>query len=161
MKFIFALLIVFLNSCEKNINFDLKEVENILVVDAEIENGKAPTVILTKSLSYFGSIDPHLLAGAFVHNADVFISNGLVTHKLKEYSYPLAQGYVLFVYSIDSSNASIAFTGEFDMQYKLKIISEGKEYNSTTSIPALATFPDSVWFKQAPLILIQIKEFYL
>lgn len=139
-------------SCEKNINFDLKESPNVLVVDAEIENDKAPTVILSTSFSYFSQIDPALLAQSFVHNADVYISNGTLTHKLKEYSYPLAPGYLAYVYSIDSSSLSTAFLGAFNTTYTLKIIAEGKEYNSTVKIPALATFPDSVYFKQAPFI---------
>lgn len=150
-QLIIAITILWLCSCERDIDFDLDEVENVLVVDAEIENGKAPAVVLTKSLSYFGKIDSRILAGAFVHNADVFISNGNVTHKLKEYAYPLVQGYTFYVYSIDSTNLSTAFPGEYNRQYTLKIISEGKEFHSTTSIPALATFPDSVWLKQAPL----------
>ena len=142
--------LVSLFSCEKSINFDLKESEPVLVVDAEIESAKAPVVTLTKSLSFFDKINPQILAASFVHNADVFISNGIFTHKLKEYSYPLMPGYNAFVYSIDSTNFNTAFIGEFNRQYSLKIVSEGKEYNSAVGIPALATTPDSVWFKQAP-----------
>ncbi len=32
-------------SCEKNIDFDLKAAETVLVVDAQIENGEPPTVV--------------------------------------------------------------------------------------------------------------------
>ncbi len=151
-KLIFVLLVMAQMSCEKNIDFKLNESANVLVVDAEIENSKAPTVILTTSLSFFSKIDPQILAQSFVHNADVFISNGSLTHKLKEYSYPLAPGYLAYVYSIDSTSLSTAFAGEFNTGYSLKIIASGKEYNSTVRIPSLATFPDSVYFKQAPFI---------
>jgi hypothetical protein len=108
--------------------------------------------VLTKSFSYFSNIDPQLLAQSFVHNADVYISNGTLTHKLKEYSYPLVPGYMAYVYSIDSSSLATAFSGEFNKAYTLKILSEGQEYNAAVTIPALATFPDSVYFKQAPFI---------
>lgn len=145
---VFILLCLY--SCEKNINFDLKQSEPVLVVDAEIENAKAPIVMLSKSLSFFDKINPQILAGSFVHNADVFISNGVTTHKLKEYSYPLTPGYNAFYYSIDSADLATAFMGELNKKYSLKIISEAKEYNASVGIPPLATYPDSVWLKPAP-----------
>ena len=151
-KLFFVLFAALLLSCEKNINFDLKESPNVLVVDAQIENDKAPTVILTKSFSYFSKIDPQLLAQSFVHDAAVYVSNGVLTHKLKEYSYPLVPGYMAYVYSIDSASLATAFSGAFNTVYTLKIISEGKEYDAAVKIPSLATFPDSVYFKQAPFI---------
>ncbi len=151
-KLFFVLFVTILFSCEKDISFDLKESPNLLVVEAEIENDKAPTVILTKSFSYFSNINPQLLEQSFVHNADIFISNGSIIHKLKEYSYIPFPGYLAYYYSIDSASLSTAFLGVFNTSYSLKIISEGKEYNAVSSIPALATFPDSVYYKQAPFI---------
>lgn len=151
-KLFCVLLLSVLLSCEKNINFDLKESPNVLVVDAEIENGKAPTVVLNKSFSYFSQINAQLLAASFVHNADVYISNGTLTHKLKEYSYPLVPGYSAYVYSIDSSSLATAFLGELNGNYTLKILAEGQEYNASVKIPTLASVPDSIYFKQAPFI---------
>ena len=75
-KLLWVLSILILSSCEKNINFDLNESSPTLVVDAQIENGKIPIVVLTKSQSYFAQISPAILANSFVRNADVFISNG-------------------------------------------------------------------------------------
>jgi len=51
MKTIVILLscLLFLSSCEKNIDFNLKNADDVLVVDAQIENGQPPTVVLTKS----------------------------------------------------------------------------------------------------------------
>jgi len=51
MKQLILLLIASLLfiSCEKDINFDLKYAEPILVVDAQIENGEAPIVALSTS----------------------------------------------------------------------------------------------------------------
>lgn len=150
-KLIFIVMAFLLFSCEKDINFNLKESPNVLVVDAEIENGKPPTVTLTKSLSFFSQIDPSLFDSLFVHNADVYISNGTLTHKLKEYTNPLIPGYSAFIYSIDSSSLSTAFVGEFNKMYTLRIVVDGKEYNSTTQIPLLTSVPDSFYFKPAPL----------
>ncbi len=146
-----VLFAIFLSSCEKNIDFDLKESPNVLVVDAQVENGKPPTVILTKSLSFFSQIEPQILASSFVHAAEVFMSNGTLTHQLKEYSFPLVPGYQGYVYGIDSSSLATAFLGEFNKNYTLTIRSEGKEYRAETTIPGLNTFPDSFYFKRAPL----------
>ncbi|MGG9962614.1 DUF4249 domain-containing protein [Ferruginibacter sp. SUN106] len=143
--------ILFLSSCEKNIDFNLKNADDLLVVDAQIENGQPPTVVLTKSFDYFSSISAQLLANSFVHNADVTISNGTLTHKLREYPLPLGGGYTAYYYTLDSANLTTAFVGEFNKQYTLNIKAEGKEYTAKTNIPVLAKYPDSLWFKRAPL----------
>ena len=143
-------LLCTLLSCEKNINFDLKESAEVLVVDANIENGQPPIVVLTKSLNFFSSISTAVLANTFVHDAEVTISNGTLTHQLKEYSYSPFAGINLFYYGIDSGNLATAFTGEFNKAYSLKIIASQKEYNANTTIPILAKKPDSLWWRKAP-----------
>jgi hypothetical protein len=137
-------------SCEKNIDFNLKNADDVLVVDAQIENGQAPIVVLTKSFDYFNTISPQLLASSFVQNAQVTISNGTLTHKLKEYPV-LFFGFIGYYYSIDSANIATAFVGQFNKQYTLTIKTAGKEYIAKTTIPLLTKFPDSLWFKPAPL----------
>jgi hypothetical protein len=149
-KMSIVLCAFFLCSCEKDINFDLNETPNVLVVDAEIENDRPPTVVLTKSISYFSEINPSIYDSLFVHDAEVYISNGTLTHRLKEYSNLLLPGYASYFYSIDSASLSTAFLGALNTTYTLKVISEGKEYNATTNIPALNTSPDSFYFKPAP-----------
>ena len=152
MKNIFLLLtVIFFLSCEKNIDFNLKNADDVLVVDAQIENGQPPTVVLNKSFDYFSNITPAILANSFVRNADVTLSNGIVTHKLKEYTLPLGGGYIAYYYSIDSANLATAFVGQFNKQYSLLIKADGKEYTAKTTIPLLTKYPDSLWFKPAPL----------
>jgi hypothetical protein len=147
----FAIIVPFLfYGCEKDIDIELKEEEPKLVVEATIENGQPPLVVLTSSLNYFDKISPQLLTGSFVHGADVFVSNGTLTHKLKEYTVPLGFGYTLSYYSIDSSNLSTAFVGELNKAYSLKIVSTGKEYTATTTIPNITKRIDSIWYKQGP-----------
>jgi Domain of unknown function (DUF4249) len=145
-----SILFIFLSSCEKNIDFKLKNAEALLVVDAQIENGQAPTVALSKSLDFFSAISPQILAGSFVHNAEVSMSNGTVTHIFKEYTVPVGNGYFLSYYSIDSSNLATAFAGEFNKSYTLTIKAEGKVYTAKTTIPPLAKIPDSLWTRVAP-----------
>jgi hypothetical protein len=150
-KWLFILSAVFLISCEKDINFDLKNADDVLVVDAEIENGQVPIVVLSKSLDFFSKIDPQILANSFVRNADVSISTGNITHKLKEYSLPLGGGYTAYYYSLDYSNpSSNLIIGQFGKTYSLSIAAENKTYTSSTTIPFLTKTPDSLWFKVAP-----------
>lgn len=137
-------------ACEKDIDFKLDNTEPKLVVEATIENEKAPVVILTKSVGYFSSISAALLTQSFVHGAEVYLSNGSLTHKLKEYTRPLAAGVSFFYYSIDSSSLATAFLGELDHTYSLQIRVEGQEYTAQTTIPKITKRIDSLWSKPAP-----------
>jgi hypothetical protein len=119
-------------------------------VEGSIENGQPPRVTLMRSFGYFSKLTPALLTQAFVHNAEVYVSNGTLTHRLKEYSAPLGPGISIYYYSIDSSDLSTAFTGELDHAYSLRILSEGKEYTASTTIPRLTKQIDSIWWKPVP-----------
>lgn len=145
-----ALVLLAISGCEKDIEFDLKEEEPKLVVEATIENEQPPMVVLSKSLNYFSQISPELLTKSFVSGAEVYVSNGTQTHRLKEYSVPLIGNYRLVYYSTDSSNLSTAFVGERNKTYSLRIVAEGKEYTATTTIPDFNKRIDSVWFKKGP-----------
>ncbi|MDB5196012.1 MAG: hypothetical protein JWP88_382 [Flaviaesturariibacter sp.] len=149
MNKLFALLLLlfFLTSCEKSVDLKLDQVEPKLVVEATIENGQAPVVILTKSLAYFSKISPQQLANSFVHGAAITVSNGTKTHKLKEYNIPLANGYTLYYYSIDSANLASAFLGQLQASYSLNIVAEGQTYTSKTTIPTYHKTLDSVWYR--------------
>lgn len=136
--------------CEKAVDFDLDETLPKLVVDASIENGQPPVVILSKSLNFFSNINPQILAESFVHDAEVKISNGTKTHKLKEYQVPLGAGYSFYYFSIDSSDLTTAFTGELSTSYSLSISYDGQVYTSSTTIPAITKKIDSIWWKPAP-----------
>jgi hypothetical protein len=136
--------------CEKAIDFNLKSSQPTLVVEGNIENGLPPKVILSKSIDYYGELSPAVLQNSYVHNAEVYISNGTLTHKLKEYSNTLFPGFDEYYYSIDSTNLNTAFLGQFNTAYQLRIVVDGNEYLSSTNIPALNVVPDSVYFKPAP-----------
>lgn len=142
---------VFLAGCEKKVDFTLHDQPDKLVVEGIMENGQPPLVILSKSVGYFSTISADILNQSFVHGAEVLVSNGTRTHKLKEYSRPLGNGVSLYYYSTDSSSLSTSFLGELDHQYSLKIVSEGKEYAAVTTIPGLTKKIDSVWWKKPPV----------
>ncbi len=141
---------LFLSSCEKGVQFKLDDVTPKLVVEATIENGQPPIVYLSKSQAYFSQLDLNILAGSFVRNAEVYVSNGTVTHKLKEYTVPVGGGYYFYYYSNDPSSPATAFIGQLNKQYSLRIVSEGKEYTATTNIPDTTRRIDSLFWKPAP-----------
>lgn len=149
-RFLLFPFVLFLFSCEKGVTFELTESDPKLVVEATIENDQPPVVILSKSLSYFSSISPDILAKSFVRNAEVYISNGSSIHKLKEYTQQLGNGYTFYYHSIDSANLATAFTGKLNNQYSLRIVWEGKEYTSVTRIPLITKKIDSLFWRQAP-----------
>ena len=147
----FAIIVPLLcMSCEKDIDIELKEEDPKLVVEATIENGQPPVVVLTSSLNYFSNITADILTASFVHGADVFVSNGTLTHKIKEYNIPLGGGYTLSYYSIDSTNLSTAFIGELNKAYSLRINAGGREYTANTTIPNITKRIDSIWYKAGP-----------
>ena len=86
--FLVILAVFLISGCEKGITFKLDQATPKLVVEGSIENGQAPVVFLSKSLDFFSRIDPTILENSFVHNAEVFISNGTLTHQLKEFAVP-------------------------------------------------------------------------
>jgi Domain of unknown function (DUF4249) len=145
----FLFCAIYLISCEKNIDFKLKVVPDVIVVDASIESNQPPIIVLSKSFDYFSKISPQTLDTLFVHNADVSISNGTQTQKLREYTID-STGFHTYFYSIDTSNIPASFIGQFNTMYTLKVIVAGKEYTSTTTIPALAKKIDSLWWMPAP-----------
>lgn len=151
MKRFLVLAGIFLVGCEKKIDFKLHDQPDKLVVEGIIENNQPPIVILSKSIGYFSEISADILNNSFVHGADVFVSNGTLTHKLKEYSRSVGNNVSIYYYSVDSSNLSTAFFGELNHHYSLKIVSEGKEYTATTTIPNITKRIDSVWWKKPPV----------
>jgi hypothetical protein len=151
MKRFLVLAGVFLIGCEKKVDFQLHDQPDKLVVEATIENGQPPIVVLSKSVGYFSKISAELLTQSFVHGADVYVSNGSLNHKLKEYSRSFGNGVTFYFYSIDSTNLSTSFVGLLNHQYSLKIVSEGKQYTATTTIPDTTKRIDSVWWKKPPV----------
>lgn len=149
-KLIAAVCSLFFLGCEKKIDIDLITESSKLVVEASIENNQPPVVIITNSLGYFSTITPSILQQSFVHDAEVFVSNGTAIHQLKEYNVALTPGVTVYYYSIDSSNLATAFLGELNQQYSLRIVSNGQEYTSETTIPDTTRRIDSIWWKPAP-----------
>jgi hypothetical protein len=120
------------------------------VVDGQIENGQPPIIYLSNSINYFGKISRDILAASFVRNAIVTVTDGTVTHKLKEYAVPIGGGFSIYYYSTDSSNLNTAVIGQFGKKYTLNIEANGKRYSSETNVPLLTKTIDSIWWVKAP-----------
>ena len=146
-----VLILVLMASCEKDIHFSLQSSPSQLVVEATIENGGEPRVVLSRSLNYFSEISPEILEASFVHDALVVISNGTRSQTLKEYSSPGdSNGYRIYIYTSDTLDQANSITGELESAYQLTITVDGQTYTAHTTIPALTKKADSLWWKQAP-----------
>jgi Domain of unknown function (DUF4249) len=139
-----------LTACEKNVHFDLNQNAPRLVVEATIENDQPPHVVLSQSLDYFSTIDPQQLANSFVHGADITVSGGTQTQRLKEYSVSGPGGYALYYYTVDSNQLAAAFNGQLNHAYTLNIKVANETYTANTTIPNITKVIDSVWWKRAP-----------
>lgn len=146
---IVLLITLLFTACERAIDFKLDDVSPKLVVEATIENGRAPVVVLSNSLGFFSTINPATLANSFVRNAEVYVSNGTLTHRLKEFPVTLGS-YSGYYYSNDPASPANAFVGELNGQYSLRIVVNGKEYTAVTTIPAITKRVDSLYWKPAP-----------
>ncbi len=143
-------IIVLLSAgCEKEADIQLKATDEVLVVDATIENDQPPVVYLSKSFNYFSKFSADLLAKSFVRNAKVTISDGTKTVELKEYALPAGTN-TLYVYSVDNTNPAQVILGRFNTAYTMTIQVNGKTYTAKTRIPTPAKTVDSLWWKKAP-----------
>jgi hypothetical protein len=144
-------LIFLLIACEKKVDFDLKQSSELLTVDATIESNEQPVVILTKSLNYFSKVSADVIANSLIKDAEVFISDGTKTHKLRRFDITIPGANVPFsFYSSDPSSPATIITGELGKTYSLRIVWQGKEYSSTTTIPLLTKIIDSLWYARPP-----------
>lgn len=139
-----------LGGCEKVIEFDLEEQLPKLVVEATIENDRYPVVFLSRSLNYFSTLSPDLLASSQVQGAAIYVTDGTITQKLREYKIPAGNGFFLTYYTADTLSGSPAFKGQLKKSYSLRIVSEGKEYTAQTTIPDTTKRVDSIWWRSAP-----------
>lgn len=142
-----AIVLPLLLACEKTVQLEPEIQAPKLVVEAQIESGQAPYVVLSNSLNYFSTIDAATLNNTYVNGAKITVNDGSRTVQLKEYTVPLTGGYTFFYYSIDPANAMF---GEQGKTYRLKIETGGQVYQSQTQIPVLAKKIDSLWWKKAP-----------
>ncbi len=144
-------------ACEKEIDLNVQGEGTKLVVQGRIEReinaatgeefGSPPIIILSKSIDFFGDIDSTALSEIFIHDAEVYISDGVDEVQLVEYDFRFAGGQALessYFYTLDTSNPSAFILGEFGKTYTLRVVWEGETYESSTTI--ISPVPvDSIW----------------
>ncbi len=144
-RVIIILSILFLVACEKDIQIEPTQNQAKMVVDAEIENGQAPIVVLSTSLNYFSTIDTATLFASFIKDAKVQINNGTKTVNLQvnELRFPQGGRYVFYTTPLNDP-----MLGETGKTYQLSIEHNGQQYQSTTTIPIITKTIDSLWSKR-------------
>lgn len=136
MKSIYYILLICLIGCTKSIDFELPEIEQTIVVEATVESGFPPRVILTNSQGYFEAIDSSILSDIFIHDAYVVISDGIESFPLQEINF---NGVYLY------TSLNFAAVGQYGKTYSLSVQVNDKSVYSTTTIPQ-PLFIDSLWF---------------
>ena len=134
--FLILILILFLVSCEKDINIKLDASQTRLVVEATIENNQPPIVFLSQNLDFFGKINPTILSSSLVRNAKISITDGTTTVNLTEDSVVRGNTKVYF-YTTSGSNQF--FRGRLGAKYDLRIEAMGNIYTASTTIPVSYT----------------------
>lgn len=146
-RFLLVFFMLSILGCEKDINLKLDPSENKLVVEASIENGTPPLVILTKSLDYFNKINPERLQASFVKNAVVTINDGINNVVLQPDSLKSEEGATVYFYT---DKRIPPMLGKLNSAYQLSISYNGQQYNSKTTIPAITRTIDSIWWDKLP-----------
>jgi hypothetical protein len=144
--FISSLLLV---SCEKEVDIVPRDLEPLVVVEATIENGRPPVVFLTNTLNFFSTLSITDLANSFIRNANITVSDGSKTVKLKEYRVNVGVAN-FYYYTVDSTNPAEFMIGQFSTSYKLSILIDDRSYTAQTTIPRVDRRIDSLWWLPAP-----------
>jgi len=154
---LFIILIISLLSCEEEYIPEIANAEPEIVVEGYIEagsNATPPYVLLTRSTSFFSTIDANQISNLFMHDATVRITSGtdtivlqeLCLSSLDEFQQQLAAD-LLGLGNIDLIGIDIcayiepSFTpqlGEAGKTYNLTIETEGKTLTASTTIPPIA-----------------------
>jgi len=146
------LFFILVTGCEKSIEFDLKESKSVLSVDASIETGADPVVILTKSLNYFSKITPEILSNSVVKDAVIRISDGEKTQVLRRFDVLLEGNIPFSFYSSDPASPQTRITGMEGKSYRMEIEWSGQIFLSSTTIPVAAKTVDSIWWERVPTL---------
>lgn len=135
-------------SCTKEVKIDIPGYQEQLVVDGFIETGSPALVLLSKTNNIYAGTNIQNYIDGFVSGATVIISDGTTIDTLLEIctdnlpagtEEAVAAYFGLPVSQIINTHlcfyVSDQITGEVGKSYSLTILSEGKLYESQTSIP--------------------------
>ena len=138
MKKLVYILLLFSLGCTKSIDFQLPEVEQIIVVEATVESGLPPRVVLTNSQGYFDPIDSNILKEIFVHDAVITLNDGSNDYTLQEINF---NGIYLY------TSLEFGAIGQLGKTYSINIDVNDKNIQASTKIPQ-SLMLDSIWFEK-------------
>ena len=138
MKKLVYILLLFILGCTKSIDFQLPEVEQIIVVEAIVESGLPPRVVLTNTQGYFDTIDSNILNEIFVHDAVITLNDGSNDYALQEIEF---NGIYLY------TSLEFGAIGQLGKTYSINIDINDKNIQATTKIPQ-SLLLDSIWFEK-------------
>jgi len=161
-------MLLFLVSCEKDITVDLPETEHRVVVEASIETGRPPFVLLTRTQNFFAPTSIESIAATFITEADVRLFDGENEHvldKICSASLPpellgqiadltgfqaglLASANICIWTDQDFFLGDSSLVGENGRTYRLQIEADGRSLSAVTTIPNPVPL-DSLWFRLA------------
>ena len=147
-KLVYMCVIVFalgmMQACEREIDIELPNSEDLLVVEGSIETGEYPKVLITRNRGFFNEFPTDLntfLTEFVVQDAVVTVSDGTTSEVLQFTIDPLNYPFVYYTGS--------TIKGEVGKTYSLTIVSGSKTLTSLTQIPAAVPL-DSTWFGLDP-----------
>ncbi len=122
------LSLIAISSCIKDITVDLPQADTCLVVDGYVDFDDYPIVFLSKSTAYFQELDTNSVNETIITDskATVIVSDGSIYDTL-QYLPIQRWPYMCFM--------GTKFKGLLNHRYDLKILYDGKTYNSSTYIP--------------------------
>lgn len=138
LRILFIILLITLIGCEDSSIYDATIYESKLVIDGWIEQGDFPKVILTKSSSYFTSVDSAAIRRLVVTTAKVTVSDGVTEEVLtlkRDGNY-----FPPFIYS------GTKLKGVVGGSYKLTVEVGGEQYTATTTIPETVSI-NELWYE--------------
>ena len=138
MKKLVYILLLFILGCTKSIDFQLPDVEQIIVVEATVESGLPPRVVLTNSQGYFDPIDSNILKEIFVHDAVITLNDGSNDYVLQEIEF---NGIYLY------TSLEFGAMGQLGKTYSININVNDKNIQASTKIPQ-SLMLDSIWFEK-------------
>lgn len=140
----FSLCLIVGFSCERNADIQLKASQQSLVVEGTIESGTTPQIILTHSLPFATSYDTSVLQDLFIHHAQITVSNQNSQVTLVEKEIDTIPGVSLYYYVPEENQSFIGIAGT---TYQLKIETEQKTLEATTTIPRHGFVLDTIWWE--------------
>lgn len=147
-NFLYICVVVFalgmMQACEREIDIELPNAEDLLVVEGSIEPGKAPVILITRNRGFFNDFPTDLntlLTEFVVTDAIVTVSDGVNSEVLELKIDPINYPFVYY--------SGISIIGEVGKSYSLSITYNGQVLTSQTQINESVPL-DSTWFGLDP-----------